>query len=162
MRCTRPIPPQPSRAAGAIQAVRGLRIAGIFLLVYVAPALRCGARFPCPCREGKSLWRRDMSYGGSGNGGWRNESAPNYQHAFDPYAEPDLFRHVLMRRVIAFVIDVIVLSVPVALGYLFIALFGLITLGLGWALFWLAWPASIVWAIVYYGSTLGGPHSATI
>ena len=35
-------------------------------------------------------------------------------------------------------------------------------LGLGWALFWLAWPASIVWAIVYYGASLGGPHSATM
>jgi uncharacterized RDD family membrane protein YckC len=104
-----------------------------------------------------------MSYGGSGNGGgWSGQTAPNDAHAFDPYAEPDLFRHVLMRRVIAFIIDLIVLSVPVALGYLFIALFGLITLGLGWALFWLAWPASIVWAIVYYGTTLGGPHSATI
>lgn len=104
-----------------------------------------------------------MSYSGSGNsGGWSNNGAPNYQHAFDPYAEPDLFRNVLMRRVIAFVIDLIVLSVPVALGYLFIALFGLMTLGLGWALFWLAWPASIIWAIVYYGTTLGGPHSATI
>jgi len=102
-----------------------------------------------------------MSYGDPGNG-WRSGSTPNYQHAFDPYTEPDLFRHVLTRRMVAFIIDVIVLSVPVALGYLFIALFGLITLGLGWALFWLAWPASIVWAIVYYGSTLGGPHSATI
>jgi hypothetical protein len=40
--------------------------------------------------------------------------------------------------------------------------FGLVTLGLGWALFWLAWPASIVWAIVYYGASLGGPHSATV
>ena len=104
-----------------------------------------------------------MSYSGSGNsgGGWSNSGAP-YQHAFDPHAEPELFRNVLMRRVIAFVIDLIVLSVPVVLGYLFIALFGLITLGLGWALFWLEWPASIVWAIVYYGTTLGGPHSATI
>jgi uncharacterized RDD family membrane protein YckC len=104
-----------------------------------------------------------MSYSGSGNGGgWSSNGAADYQHAFDPYAEPDLFRNVLMRRVIAFIIDLIVLSVPVVLGYLFIAVFGLITLGLGWALFWLAWPASIVWAIVYYGSTLGGPHSATI
>jgi len=104
-----------------------------------------------------------MSYSGSGNGGgWSSNGAVDYQHAFDPYAEPDLFRNVLMRRVIAFIIDLIVLSVPVALGYLFIGLFGLITLGLGWALFWLAWPASIVWAIVYYGTTLGGPHSATI
>ena len=83
-------------------------------------------------------------------------------HAFDPYLQPELFRGVLTRRVFAFLIDLVVLSVPVILGYLFIAVFGLITLGLGWALFWLAWPASVVWAIVYYGASLGGPHSATV
>jgi len=66
------------------------------------------------------------------------------------------------RRVFAFLIDLLVLSVPVVLGYLFIAVFGLFTLGLGWALFWLAWPASVIWAIVYYGASLGGPHSATL
>ncbi len=104
-----------------------------------------------------------MSYTGSGNGGgWRNDGPPNDEHAFDPYLEPELFRGVLTRRIIAFIIDFIVLSIPVALGYLFIAVFGLITLGLGWALFWLAWPATVVWAVVYYGTTLGGPHSATI
>ncbi len=103
-----------------------------------------------------------MSYSGSGNGGGWNNGAPNYEHAFDPYAEPDLFRGVLTRRVIAFIIDLIVLSVPVALAYLFIAVFGLITLGLGWLLFWLVWPATVIWALVYYGSTLGGEHSATI
>jgi len=104
-----------------------------------------------------------MSYGGSGNGsGWNSSSAPNYEHAFDPYLEPELFRGVLTRRVIAFIIDLIVLSVPVALAILFIAIFGLLTLRLGWALFWLVSPASIVWALFYYGSTLGGPHSATI
>src|SRR6185369_12011937 len=54
------------------------------------------------------------------------------------------------------------ISVPVILGYLFIALFGVVTLGLGWALFWLAWPASVIWAIVYYGACIGGPSSATI
>jgi uncharacterized RDD family membrane protein YckC len=59
-------------------------------------------------------------------------------------------------------IDLVVLSIPVVLGYLFIAVFGLITLGLGWALFLLAWPATVVWAIVYYGASLGGPHSATL
>ena len=48
------------------------------------------------------------------------------------------------------------------LGVIFIAVFGVITLGLGWALFWLVWPASIIWALVYYGTSLGGPHSATI
>ena len=83
-------------------------------------------------------------------------------HAFDPYVEPELFRGVLTRRVFAFIIDVIVLSVPVILAVLFIAVFGLVTLGLGWALFWLVSPASVIWALVYYGATLGGPHSATI
>jgi len=92
---------------------------------------------------------------------WRNDGgmAP---HAFDPTLEPELFRGVLARRVFAFLIDLVVLSVPVLLGYLFIAVFGLITLGLGWALFWLAWPASVIWAIVYYGASLGGSHSATL
>jgi uncharacterized RDD family membrane protein YckC len=64
--------------------------------------------------------------------------------------------------VFAFLIDLVVLSIPVILGYVFIAVFGLITLGLGWALFWLAWPATVIWAVVYYGASLGGAHSATI
>src|SRR5215813_14869357 len=104
-----------------------------------------------------------MSYTGPGNGGgWQSGGAPNYEHAFDPHAEPDLFRGVLIRRVIAFLIDVIVLSVPVVLAVIFIAIFGVVTLGLGWALFWLVSPLSVIWALVYYGSTLGGPYSATI
>jgi uncharacterized RDD family membrane protein YckC len=117
-----------------------------------------------------------MSYSGSGNtgGGASNAGGASsadgalhneggvQPHAFDPYLQPELFRGVLTRRIFAFLIDLVVLSVPVILGYLFIAVFGLITLGLGWALFWLAWPASIIWAIVYYGASLGGPHSATM
>ena len=106
-----------------------------------------------------------MSDSGSGNtgGAWRNGGAANFQaQAFDPLLQPELFRGVLTRRVFAFLIDLVVLSVPVIVGYLFIAVFGLITLGLGWALFWLAWPASVIWAIVYYGSSLGGPYSATL
>jgi uncharacterized RDD family membrane protein YckC len=116
-----------------------------------------------------------MSYSGSGpnsgsgntggaynaGGGWRNDGGVP-PHAFDPDLEPELFRGVLTRRVFAFLIDLFVLSVPVILGYLFIAVFGVITLGLGWVLFWLAWPASVIWAIVYYGASFGGPHSATV
>ena len=94
-------------------------------------------------------------------GAWRNDGGVQ-PHAFDPDLQPELFRGLLMRRTFAFLIDLVVLSVPVILGYIFIAVFGLITLGLGWALFWLAWPASIIWAIVYYGASLGGPHSATV
>src|SRR3974390_953390 len=106
-----------------------------------------------------------MSYSGSTDtgGGWRDGGPPDFRpHAFDHDLQPDLFRGVPTRRVIAFIIDLIVLSVPVALAVVFIAVFGLVTLGLGWVLFWLVWPATVVWALLYYGATLGGAHSATI
>jgi uncharacterized RDD family membrane protein YckC len=115
-----------------------------------------------------------MSYSGSGNtggasnggassagGAWRNDGGVP-PHAFDPDLQPELFRGLLTRRVFAFLIDLVVLSVPVILGYIFIFVFGIVTLGLGFMLFWLAWPATIVWAIVYYGASIGGPHSATM
>jgi uncharacterized RDD family membrane protein YckC len=118
-----------------------------------------------------------MSYSGSGNTGpsgassagsrpsagdaWRNNGAAQPQ-AFDPYLNPELFRGVLTRRFFAFLIDLVVLSIPVILACVFIAVFGIVTLGLGWALFWLVSPASIIWAIVYFGASIGGPHSATL
>ena len=108
---------------------------------------------------------RLINAGGTYNAGgaWRNGGGANFQpHAFDPLSQPELFRGVLTRRVFAFLIDLVVLSVPVIVGYLFIAVFGLVTLGLGWALFWLVSPASVIWAMVYYGASLGGPHSATL
>jgi uncharacterized RDD family membrane protein YckC len=102
------------------------------------------------------------SGGAYGAGGaWRSEGGVQ-PHAFDPVLQPELFRGVAIRRVFAFLIDLVVIAIPVILGYLFIGVFGLITLGLGWALFWLAWPASVVWAILYYGASIGGAHSATI
>jgi uncharacterized RDD family membrane protein YckC len=106
-----------------------------------------------------------MSAGGSGNttgGTWRNDGTGFQPHAFDPLSQPELFRGVLTRRVFAFLIDLVVLSIPVILAVIFIAVFGVITLGLGWVLFWLVSPASVIWALIYYGASLGGPHSATI
>ncbi len=94
---------------------------------------------------------------------WRSGGGFDAQpHAYDPYTQPDLFRGVLIRRVVAFVIDLIVLSIPVVLAVIFIAIFGVVTLGLGWMLFWLVSPFSVIWALVYYGTSLGGPHSATL
>jgi uncharacterized RDD family membrane protein YckC len=82
-------------------------------------------------------------------------------HAYDPAVTPELFEGVLARRVIAFFIDLIILTLPVLFATLFILIFGVVTLGLGWLLFWLLWPAAVLWAVLYYGFTLGGPHSAT-
>lgn len=102
-----------------------------------------------------------MSYMGPSNpdDGWRNDV---HAHAFDPLLQPELFRGVPSRRATAFIIDLLVLLIPVILAILFITLFGLITLGLGWALFWLVSPATVIWGLIYYAATLGGPHSATI
>ncbi len=104
-----------------------------------------------------------MTYSGSGNTGqaWRNQGGGS-PHAFDPWTQPELFRGVLTRRVFAFLIDLVVLSIPVILACVFIAVFGVVTLGFGWALFWLVSPASVIWAVIYYGASLGGPHSATL
>jgi uncharacterized RDD family membrane protein YckC len=83
-------------------------------------------------------------------------------HAYDPIVNPELFEGVLARRCIAFLIDVTIISVPVLFAAVFIFIFGLVTLGLGWALYWLLSPAAVVWAIAYYGFTFGSPASATI
>ena len=83
-------------------------------------------------------------------------------HAYDPRTNPELFEGVLARRCIAFLIDVVIIFIPVVFASIFIFIFGLVTLGLGWALFWLLSPATVIWAIVYYGLTFGSPASATI
>lgn len=83
-------------------------------------------------------------------------------HAYDPMLNPELFEGVLARRVIAFFIDFLVISVPVVLAAMFIFAFGIVTLGFGWALYWLLPPASVIWAIVYFGVSVGGARSATI
>jgi uncharacterized RDD family membrane protein YckC len=83
-------------------------------------------------------------------------------HAYDPIANPELFDGVLARRCVAFLIDVVIITLPVLLAIIFIFILGLLTLGLGWALYWLLWPAAVVWAILYYGFTLGGAASATL
>jgi uncharacterized RDD family membrane protein YckC len=125
--------------------------------------LQQGTRVPISCNVTAQSGELIMSYSGSGDtgGAWRNDGGVP-PHAFDPWTQPELFRGVLTRRVFAFLIDLVVLSIPVILAYVFIAVFGLITLGLGWLLFWLVWPASVIWAIIYYGASLGGPHSATL
>ena len=83
-------------------------------------------------------------------------------HAYDPAANPELFEGVLARRCIAFLIDVTIITIPVIFAAIFIFIIGLITLGLGWALFWLLSPGAVIWAIAYYGMTFGSAASATV
>jgi uncharacterized RDD family membrane protein YckC len=102
-----------------------------------------------------------MSDSSSNSGATWRSGGPAQQPAYDPWKQPELFRGVLTRRVFAFLVDLVVISIPVILAVIFIFVFGLVTLGLGWGLFWLVSPATVIWPILYYGMSLGGPHSAT-
>ncbi len=83
-------------------------------------------------------------------------------HAYDPVTHPELFEGVLARRMLAFVIDFVILAVPVVFAAMFIFVIGILTLGLGFLIYGLLSPAMVIWALAYYGLTLGGPRSATI
>ena len=83
-------------------------------------------------------------------------------HAYDPAANPELFDGVLARRVVAFLIDFLILAVPVVFAAMFLSVVTIVTFGLGIVFFALLWPAMVIWAVVYYGMTLGSPASATI
>lgn len=87
-------------------------------------------------------------------------------HAYDPLTNPELFDGVLARRLIAFIIDLIILSIPVILGSLFMLAATIATLGIAAFLFALLsplfWPLIVIWAICYYGFTFGSPASATL
>jgi uncharacterized RDD family membrane protein YckC len=83
-------------------------------------------------------------------------------HAYDPSLHPEYFEGVLARRMIAFVIDLAVIAIPIVFACIFIFFLGIVTLGLGWALYFLVVPGSVIWALIYCGVTMGGPASATI
>jgi uncharacterized RDD family membrane protein YckC len=83
-------------------------------------------------------------------------------HAYDPAVSPELFDGVLARRVVAFVIDFVILAMPVLFLAMFIFVVGIVTFGLGFVFYALLTPAMALWALCYYGATLGSRHSATI
>lgn len=77
----------------------------------------------------------------------------------DPQTAPELFAGVLTRRVVAFCLDLIVMSVMI-LAFAFVGLLaGFVTFGLGWLALVFVVPATIV---LYYGATLGSPKRATL
>jgi uncharacterized RDD family membrane protein YckC len=83
-------------------------------------------------------------------------------HAYDPATNPDLFEGVPARRFVAFIIDLVIISIPIVFLAIFIFMIGVATLGLGFFLYGLMPVITTVWALVYYGATFGSPRSATI
>lgn len=95
----------------------------------------------------------------------QRDQAPAFDvppHAYDPLLEPEFFEGVLTRRVFALIIDALILALPVILAVLLIFVLGIVTLGLGWTLYWLLPAATAIWAVLYYGLCFGSAASATI
>jgi uncharacterized RDD family membrane protein YckC len=87
-------------------------------------------------------------------------------HAYDPAANPELFDGVLARRMIAFVIDLIIIAIPVIFLAMFVVATTIATLGLAGILFALLsplfFPLIVIWAVCYYGLCFGSNASATV
>jgi len=79
--------------------------------------------------------------------------------AYDPDTQPELFDGVLSKRIVAFVVDALIIVALMIPAMLIVFVVGIITFGLGWLLY----PVLFVLvALGYVGFTLGGPTSATV
>ena len=76
----------------------------------------------------------------------------------DPLTDVRLYQGVRTRRIMAFLLDVVLLAILTFFAGVLILFLGVLTAGLGWLLYIVLWP---VLALVYYAYTLGGPKSAT-
>jgi len=94
---------------------------------------------------------------GAQSGGFRPRGGDRF--AYDPAKDPDLFDAVLAKRVVAFAIDAVAIFALMIPAGMLVAVFGFITLGIGWLLFG---PLFAIVALGYEALTLGGPHSATL
>lgn len=77
----------------------------------------------------------------------------------DPSTAPELFDGVLMRRVIAYCIDVAIMGALVLAVSIVGGILGFLTFGLAWAALVFVVPGVIV---VYYAATLGSSRRATV
>ena len=85
----------------------------------------------------------------------------DYRHTHtidDRLDDPAYYDGVRTKRILAFLVDylmIAILHIPVAIIIFFL---GIITLSLGWLLFAIITP---IIALIYVGSTMGGPDQAT-
>jgi uncharacterized RDD family membrane protein YckC len=76
----------------------------------------------------------------------------------DPLMDSRLYSGVRTQRIFGFLVDVVVLAVLTFLAGVVVFFLGILTLGVGWMLYLILWPAV---ALIYTAFTLGGPNSAT-
>lgn len=70
-----------------------------------------------------------------------------------------VYEGVLSRRIMAFIIDYMLVALMMIPFAILVFVLGIVTLGLAWALFSVLFPAV---ALTYVWNTLGGPNQATV
>lgn len=80
-------------------------------------------------------------------------------HRPNVLADPRALDGVLWRRVLAFVVDYVIMGLLMMLAAAVVFVLGIFTLGLGWMLYAILFPAVLA---LYVWNTLGGPEQATI
>ena len=78
--------------------------------------------------------------------------------SMDPAVHPDLYATMRIRRIVAFLIDTVAITVLMLAASLVVFVLGIITLGLGWFLYAILWPAV---AILYYLVSFAGGTTRT-
>jgi uncharacterized RDD family membrane protein YckC len=77
----------------------------------------------------------------------------------EPTSGERLLAGVRTRRILAFLIDAILIAALTLAVGIVVFFLGIVTLGLGWLLYPILWPMV---ALIYCAFTMGGPRSATI
>lgn len=85
--------------------------------------------------------------------------APGMQYVYDPDTRPELFEGILSKRIVAFIVDAIIIVALLIPAALVVFILGFVTLGIAWFLY----PALFaIVALGYVALTMGGPPSATL
>ena len=87
-----------------------------------------------------------------------NSSKPNSASTLDPIAIPQHSHNIVFRRVVAYLIDVVIVGGLTAIAFVAISISGLFTFGLA---FTLIGPVLFIIPIAYHTLLIGGPCSAT-
>jgi uncharacterized RDD family membrane protein YckC len=87
------------------------------------------------------------------------ETRPAMRYVYDAAGRPDLFDGILSKRIVAFIVDAVLIVCLMIPAGLLVLVLGVVTLGLGWLLFP---PLFALVALGYVALTLGGPASATV
>ena len=87
-----------------------------------------------------------------------NSSKPNAASTLDPLAMPHYYHDIIFLRVVAYLIDVVIVGGLMATAFMAISISGLFTFGLG---FTLIGPVLFIIPIAYHTLLIGGPCSAT-